>query len=502
MFSISGLQFADKGFYINLDRSVARNASIETQVAKYNIVGLERVSALTDELVQSSCTKSHAKVFRKAKEEGLEVIFVGEDDFDIRDQTPKLAHFESDSIQNYLKKIHDQMHRVEWDVFLLGYCPKSPLITIPSAENCVRVHNSSGSWAYLIKRKAYEFLLDTMNYTKDHMAIDDWLPDLSRHGFNVIGAIPLAIHHAVGFESELQPRGPVNFDGMIEGYFQKNYATPTEKTVINRDLTIIVTGHAVPNYLTYLNYLLKSLPPELNLCKFVFAYDSSSAKDKNAFDRALRRYMIDYGDGINATIEIAPGGLLNSVKLAMKHIKTRYFLWLEHDWVFLDKNRIDFPALLKAFDAHDFVNAVWFNKDDNTLRGFEIETDATGKKTPFDKEHRVPEIDLVTSCRWSNNPAVFRVSKFKEWLSTKCGSCIEEDIIPQYRKHIASDSWESVRDHWGTFLYGKLNDDPYIGHTDASKRYLAPHMRHAPEINGDKWIADNKNKLPTLHSPM
>lgn len=500
MFSIAGLQFADKGFYINLDGSINRKIHVENQIARYRIVGLERVSASQDQWRQSSCTKSHLAVFARAKEEQLETIFVGEDDFDIRHHTVPTAHFTAESILQYLSKIHSQLSSVEWDVFLLGYCPKSPLITIPDVENCVKVYHSTGGWAYLIKRKAYEFILEHSNYRRDLLAIDDWLPKLSYYGFNVIGAVPLAIHHAVGFESTLQPNGPVNYDLMIEGYFEKNYKTPTDKSVINRDLTIVITGHACENYLSYLNCLMQSLPSDLKTCRFIVVYDSNTALQKGAFERAIGHYFINYGGGINVTTEVVSGDLLNSIKLALKHIHTPYFMWLEHDWVFLQKNRVDFPALLKAFDTHSFINAVWFNKYDNSIRDFEIETDGTGKVTPFDKEDRVAETDLITTCRWSNDPAVFRVDKFKEWISTRCDSSIEEDIIPQYRKHIASDSWESVRDQWGTFLYGKMNDAPYVGHTDASRKYLAPHMRNTPEINGDKWIADNQ--LPTIDSPM
>ena len=82
-FSIDGIELADKGFYINLEKSVERKDNIGKQIKKFKIKGLNRFNALTDDLVQYSCTKSHLAVFEKASKDNLEIIFVAEDDMNI-----------------------------------------------------------------------------------------------------------------------------------------------------------------------------------------------------------------------------------------------------------------------------------------------------------------------------------------------------------------------------------------------------------------------------------
>lgn len=215
MFSILDIVLAEKGFFINLDKSVDRLKHINNLIEKYKIKNLNRFSALTDDLKVYSCTKSHLELFKQALEENLEVIFVGEDDMNIEDMCyyPKnrLPFYES------LKKIKNDIDKIEWDVILFGCNPKEKLIY--KTDNLYTVTKSTGSWAYIIKKSAYEYLIKNINYKKDYIAIDDHLCLLSTKGFKVLTTIPMLINHGVGFESTMQPNGPVNYDVWIQGNY-------------------------------------------------------------------------------------------------------------------------------------------------------------------------------------------------------------------------------------------------------------------------------------------
>jgi GR25 family glycosyltransferase involved in LPS biosynthesis len=158
MFSIDGVVLANKGFYVNLDSSVNRREHIENIILKHNIVGLERFSALKDELVQSSCTKSHLGIFKQALDEDLEIIFVGEDDFDIKEYCYAPYSDTPVSFNESILKISDDLKNVEWDVLLFGCNPKSHLI--PITENLAKNYFSTGAWAYLRKKRAYKYILE------------------------------------------------------------------------------------------------------------------------------------------------------------------------------------------------------------------------------------------------------------------------------------------------------------------------------------------------------
>jgi len=503
MFSILDISLADKGFYINLDTSTDRNEHVEKQINKYNIKNLERFSGLTDELRQCTATKSQKAVFEKAIQEGCELIFVAEDDFEILD-TIKQYTGASVTAAEHLGTLKQELDTLDWDIFLFGCCPKTHLI--PYTQNISLVNKSTGAWAYLIKKEAMQYILDNFCYTRDYLAIDDILPLLNFKGFKTFCATPITIHHAVGFVSTLDPRGPVNYDQMIngcyhkylEGYIANDYLRQYE---LERDLTIVIAGHFADNFLLYLRYLLHSLPSRLKKCKFLVYYDHNPNIENPLLP--LIHYFYNRNDYITNHIKFVKYGLIDTVKHALEDITTPYLMFLEHDWVFLEKDSIDFESILHAFKKYSFINSVYFNKDDNIMRGCEICRDVDDITTPFEREDRVKEMNLVTTCRWSNNPAIHRTSKFREWYKNYLESVhnnvghgchdVEDVMITTYRSIIAKSKWIDVRDNWGTYLYGNIGEGPYVGHTDASRKYLYS-ARSQPEINGDAYI--NNNPLP------
>jgi hypothetical protein len=336
--------------------------------------------------------------------------------------------------------------------------------------------------------------------------VDDWLPLLNDKGFITLTTIPMTINHGINLISTLQPAGLVNYDAWIKGSYHKFlydiYDLENKKNYnLENDLTIVITGHFTENFLFYLNYLIHSLPTELKKCKFLINYDETSENDVGYDKLKLEAFFKDVKHSMNTSISYSKGGLISSIKNVLEKIKTPYFLFLEHDWVFLDRDKINFEKLVNSFDKNKFINAVWFSKDDNQMRGFEIADDINGNTTPFEIENRVSECNLITTCRWSNNPALFRLSKFKQWYDdiidneyvdkvNQAASNVEETMIPYYRNQIRQLGWDNIKDEWGTYLYGNLGEGPYVGHTDATRRYQG-HSKSQPEINGENYIMNN-----------
>jgi GR25 family glycosyltransferase involved in LPS biosynthesis len=506
MFSILGKEIAEAGFYINLERSTERKNKIENQINVYKIESLERFNALEDNWKQYSCTKSHLAVLENCIQNGYETVFISEDDFDIRDELYYPISDDKKYFEQQLTEVIYDTKNVDWDIILLGCNPKSFLI--PVTENLAQVHKSTGAWAYIIKKRAIKYILENLNYQKDLLAIDDYLPYMNHKGFKTLCTTPMLIHHSVGLESTLQPNGPVNYDVWINGSFDKffyeNISSRKKKFEIERNITIVITGNYTENFLFYLNYLLYSLPKDLIKCKFIINYDESSEENHtNRFK--LISYLRDKKNEINIELDFITGGSLSSFDNLLKKITTPFFIFLEHDWVFLNENKIDFLTLLEVFKKHNFINAVWFSKDDNISRDSEISEDKNKNVTPFELEKRVEELKLVTTCRWSNNPVMFRTSKMRFWFEEIVKKqtdgfiinglqSIEETLIYKYRKEISEHEWEEIRDNWGTFLYGNIGDGPFVAYTDGSKKYQGS-LESQSEINGKNYIKNNPIEL-------
>lgn len=500
MVSILGKKIAEKGYYINLDVSEDRRTRAESQIENYKIVGLERFSALQDSFIHLSCTKSHLAIYEKSLNEGIETLMVFEDDFQIYD-TLKINNFEY-SFEDVISDLTEQMENVEWDLILLGCNPKTYLVPV---TNLLSLNfKSTGSWAYIIKKDAYKYILENSNYVKDYLAIDDWLCHLSNLNFKVYTTTPKLISHGVGFESTMRPSGLVNYDAWIEGNYQyylyKDIKSKefVDEFRVERQVTIVVVGHFVENFLFYLRYLLHSIPEGLERCKFLIIYDSNHGTTEYKNIRLLEDYFKNRNRAINYEILYSKAGLIDSVKIMLEKLKTEYFIFLEHDWLFLKTEHINFKGLLDTFNKYDFVHAVWFNKDDNQLKGFEIAGDVDGKETPYGKEHRIQDFELTTTVRWSNNPAMFRTSKYKEWFEKYIDNPsigighqgqynVEDPMIREYRELISKSKFDEIKDSWGTYLYGAVGTGPYVGHTDGSRRYQTT-LRCLSEDTAEEYI--------------
>lgn len=222
---ILGKKISDKGYFINLTESKDRLENVNNQITKYKITNLERFEAITDPWHQTSCTKSHRGVFELAKQRGEDTIAVFEDDFQITHTTK--YYFKDVNFELYLEKVLNDLNEVEWDVVLLGCNPKDNII--PITKHLGKVTKSTGGWAYIIKKNAYEYILDNFEYSRDYLAIDDILPTLNERGFNTLVSIPMLVQHAVGFISTLERRGPVNYTVWIEGNWDKHLYSITNE---------------------------------------------------------------------------------------------------------------------------------------------------------------------------------------------------------------------------------------------------------------------------------
>lgn len=222
MLSILNTNLADRGFYINLDESKDRRVNVENQKIKYGICELDRFKAIKDPLHQASATASQLEVFKLANNMSLNTIGVFEDDFEILNNSYILEEKCSEKTEVFLELLSKDIidNNINWDVLLLGFNPKKPCI--PVSLTLSRVFKSTGAWSYLIKKRAWNFILDNFNYYSDRQAIDDILPYLSFHGFDVFATNVQVCHHGVGFVSTLQPDlGPIDYSQWIYGNYYR-----------------------------------------------------------------------------------------------------------------------------------------------------------------------------------------------------------------------------------------------------------------------------------------
>jgi len=417
-FCIDGICLANKGFYINLDKSIERKNNIDEQIKKFKIKGLNRFNALTDEFHQYSCTKSHLAVFEEASKNNLEVIFVAEDDMNIDEICYTPYSEEEISFKEALLKVYEDLENNTWDILLLGCNPKVPLI--PITNNLAINHKSTGAWAYLIKKNAYEYLLNNLNYRRDFLAIDDFLPLMNDRGFVSLCTIPLVINHGIGFESTMQPNGLVNYDLWIQGNYHKNLYDNYEKNFtedkIEKQITIVIFNFIGDNHLTYLNELINSLPNELVKCRFLIHYIEDVNYPGSRELLNVYAYFRDAKTDLNVTVTNSLDNYSNLMnKFILDKIKTPYFLLLKTDSLFKQDKKIDFIKVINLLNESKSVNAV-------QLHNSEDKSNSPSK----------------------NKPIVFRLSKIKEVFNDNLNDLTMIDTIIKGYNDIDLNGWVSI----------------------------------------------------------
>lgn len=491
-FSIHGIDLADNGYYINLDSSIDRRLNVINQSFFWKINCLERFPGIVNEKTpNASCTESHLGVFKKALERNEEVIAVFEDDFIIFEECYNKINPEKNNVIENLLEIEKELKEVEWDVLLLGCNPRAS--TIPVSDHLAQLDKSTGAWSYIIKKRAYKYILENLDYEKSQLAIDDYLPMMNDMGFTTLCTIPEVVSHGEGFSILRKDAPYMEYRNWFNGNHNKHFFKKFEnKTNLEKPLesyvTICIPGHFVEDDYIHLETLIKSLPSSLSQCKFLIRYDEADIKDciKNHEIKKLSRFISNIFSEHNITIDIGYGGLISSLQFFLMKVKSPYLIFLEHDWVFLNEN-IDFTKLVEELEKSKDINAVWFSKN----------------KNPMNAKIRKGVVNLLPASTWSNNPAIFRYSALKEWYESYIKNPyvgtrdqgkfnLEESIIPVYKNSIEN----NTNDKWGLYLYGEPAEGPFVGHTDASNRYVDKYEN--PEILGRKkmnGILNEEEKL-------
>jgi GR25 family glycosyltransferase involved in LPS biosynthesis len=286
-FSILGNKLADAGFYINLEESVDRRENVQKQIEKYKITNLNLVKADRDPLHQSSATKSHRKVFEIAKENNLDIIAVFEDDFQIYDDVYIGEKNINKDLSNFLQEFSQHITNEDWDIMCLGFNGKK--FTLPATKYFSVNYKSTGGWGYLIKKRAYEYILDNFNYGRDMMAIDDIIPHMNYCGFKSMTTNVQIVHHATGFVSTLSPQGPVNYDAWIQGnYYNCIWGALSKFTTFDETLQELSNGtektrnryFVIENYDGNFDNLIKCIRNDEKLKRSLIVVKSGNLSDE------------------------------------------------------------------------------------------------------------------------------------------------------------------------------------------------------------------------------
>jgi len=152
--------------------------------------------------------------------------------------------------------------------------------------------------------------------------------------------------------------------------------------------------------------------------------------------------------------------LKDTVAESINEIDTKYVMFLEHDWVFLQE--IDLEKIIDVFDAHDDVRYLRFNKEKNVPSGWT-------NKVVEDQSKPIP---LCKVDSFSNNPYIIRKEAFESWIPSA------EPELGSWKHIAAVNSWEGT-----LYLMARYLIDRYVAR-----------QNHSRQLDDIEFIVDRKYK--------
>jgi GR25 family glycosyltransferase involved in LPS biosynthesis len=175
MITINGYDFADVGYYINLDSRTDRRERIDKQFKDYKIFGVERHPANTSTSSKPlNCKISHYEIYKKfLSQSAAETLLVLEDDCLF---LPYLF--------DHTQEIYSNISKTKYDLFWLG-C-RNRRWPKPYKNQCYLVQSVAHTQSYIISRNLCKYIVDKIpEQGHNGLAIDELLC-LIPYGYDVL----------------------------------------------------------------------------------------------------------------------------------------------------------------------------------------------------------------------------------------------------------------------------------------------------------------------------
>ena len=232
----------------------------------------------------------------------------------------------------------------------------------------------------------------------------------------------------------------------------------------NNDLTIIITASVIPSHpdITMIKETMKSLDLiNHKNSKIILAHDYSDKKEYKEYLKNLENY-VENMDNVQIVVRDDWGHLTGNVRNAMKYVKTKYILVVQHDFPFIQA--VDIHKIIEDLKSTSELKCIRFNKrNNNQIIGW-------GKKFNYNNLYNKYQVNknysYISSPNWSDNNHICSTEYYNNVILkiSKDKTAMENNL-----KNIKRDN--KFIKKFGPYIFGDLNEKAYINHLDGSGRW-------------------------------
>lgn len=226
-------------------------------------------------------------------------------------------------------------------------------------------------------------------------------------------------------------------------------------------LTIIVTCSFIPSHPSI--HIIKETLESLSLLgnisntKIILAHDYNDNINYHLYLENLREYVKD-NSNIEIVVRSTHGHLTGNVRNAISHVTTKYVLVIQHDLPFIEP--VDIYKVIEDIEENPQLKHIRFNKRRNILAGFD-----SIKSEIFGLQRIQKNFIYTRTPGWSDQNHLCLTSYYNDLILKECkdGNFMEKTM--QYKATRSDYS----HDRYGTYIFGPLNHNAMIKHTNGRK---------------------------------
>jgi len=188
----------------------------------------------------------------------------------------------------------------------------------------------------------------------------------------------------------------------------------------------------------------------------ILAHDFSNNENYEKYLINLHKY-ISNKPNIKIIVRNTHGHLTGNIRNAFNYVDTKYVLVMQHDLPFVKS--FDIEKVINDMEINTQLKHIRFNKRRNVKTGFDALNDL------FGKQYQSTNYVYTRTPGWSDNNHLCLANYYRNIVFEECrdGKPMESQL---HKKSITKD----LHDVYGTYLFGCVNEERFIKHTDGRKK--------------------------------
>jgi hypothetical protein len=247
-------------------------------------------------------------------------------------------------------------------------------------------------------------------------------------------------------------------------------------------LTIIITASYIPSHprSEHIDSVIESLKflkyPEDTVIILAHDYPPNPSKvDLENYLEYYNKLQTKYSlkDNFKITMLDKYGHLSGNIRNAFNYVDSKYVLFVQHDFPFIKK--VNLNSVMEDMDKNKNLKHIRFNKR-KTIQTAGDSLTQNCNLNIFNNYSIKGKCSYISTFCWSDNNHISPTSYYTDVVLKEVQNAIfmENHFYQKLRKlselkDVENNILENAFLKHGNFIYGEINDEPYIFHNDGRK---------------------------------